>query len=129
MSIYLKQLVWVGMGGFVGSVLRFTVSGWAQRLSPSAGFPVGTMAVNVLGCLLIGVLGGLADYRQVLDPGQRAFLMVGVLGGFTTFSTFAFETVGLAQDGTLAKAFVNVFGQLLLGLMAAYAGYIGARFL
>ncbi|HHQ13450.1 MAG TPA: fluoride efflux transporter CrcB [Chromatiales bacterium] len=125
----MKQLVWVGMGGFVGSVLRFTVGGWAQRLSPAAGFPIGTMTVNVLGCLLIGLLGGLADYRQLLDPGQRAFLMVGMLGGFTTFSTFAFETLGLAQDGALLRAFVNVFGQLLLGLIAAYTGYVAARFL
>ncbi len=109
--------------------MRFTVGGWAQRLSPGAGFPIGTATVNVLGCLLIGILGGLADYRQMLDPAQRAFLMVGMLGGFTTFSTFAFETLGLAQDGALLKAFVNVFGQLLLGLVAAYAGYVGARFL
>ena len=129
MSLYLKQLVWVGMGGFAGSVLRFVVGGWAQRLSSAGAFPVGTMTVNVTGCLLIGVLGGLADYRQLLDPGQRAFLMIGVLGGFTTFSTFAFETLGLAQDGAWLKAFVNVSGQLLLGLVAAYAGYVGARFL
>ena len=129
MSLYLKQLVWVGMGGFAGSVLRFVVGGWAQRLSSAGAFPVGTMTVNVTGCLLIGVLGGLADYRQLLDPGQRAFLLIGVLGGFTTFSTFAFETLGLAQDGAWLKAFVNVSGQLLLGLVAAYAGYVGARFL
>ncbi len=71
------------------------ISGWVQRLVVTGVFPYGTLVVNVLGCFLIGILGGLAEYRQVLEPGQRLFLMIGVLGGFTTFSTFAFETLSL----------------------------------
>jgi len=113
----LKTLVWVGLGG------------WAQRVSPFSQFPVGTLTVNIVGCLLIGLLGGLADYRQALDPGQRAFLMIGLLGGFTTFSAFAFETLGLAQDGALLRAGANVVLQTLLGLVAATAGYVTARLL
>jgi CrcB protein len=124
-----KTLAWVGLGGGIGSVLRFAVGGWAQRFTPLGQFPLGTLTVNVLGCLLIGLLGGLADYRQALDPGQRAFLMIGVLGGFTTFSAFAFETLGLAQDGALLRAGVNVVLQTLLGLAAAAAGYVAVRLL
>lgn len=123
----LKTIAWVAAGGAVGSVLRFVLGGWAQRVSPLGEFPAGTLTVNVLGCLLIGLLAGLADYRQVLDPGQRAFLMIGVLGGFTTFSAFAFETLALAQDGALLRAGANVVLQVVLGLMAAMVGYTVAR--
>ncbi|MDJ0926297.1 MAG: fluoride efflux transporter CrcB [Gammaproteobacteria bacterium] len=125
--IYFKQLLLVGAGGFVGSILRFVIGGWAQRLSPSGGFPIGTLTVNLLGCLLIGVLGGLADYRQVLEPGQRLLLMVGLLGGFTTYSTFAYESLQLGQDGELLKVLANIVLHVVLGLVAAYAGYVAAR--
>lgn len=105
------------------------ISGWVQRLAVTSVFPYGTLVVNVLGCFLIGILGGLAEYRQVLEPGQRLFLMIGVLGGFTTFSTFAFETLSLMQDAELLKSLVNTLLQVCLGLAAAFAGFIGARYL
>jgi CrcB protein len=124
---YLQQIFLVGIGGFVGSALRFAVGGWAQRLAPMGGFPVGTLVVNVLGCLLLGFLGGLAEYRQAFDPAQRALLMIGVLGGFTTFSTFAFETLGLSLDGAPLRAMANVVLQVVLGIAAAAAGYVAAR--
>jgi CrcB protein len=119
----------VGTGGFIGSSLRFLIGGWAQRLAPFSDFPIGTLLVNVSGCLLIGFLGGLAELRQVLDPGQRLFLLVGVLGGFTTFSTFAFESLSLAQDSEFLKAFLNTVLQVTLGFTAAWLGYSGARFI
>jgi len=127
--MYLNQLMIVGAGGFIGSVLRFMVGGWVQRLAVAGLFPYGTLVVNVLGCLLIGFLGGLAEYRQLLGPGQRLFLMIGVLGGFTTFSTFAFETLSLAQDAELAKAIANTSLQVVLGFAAAFAGFVGARYI
>jgi len=117
----------VGAGGFVGSTLRFIVSGWAQRLANSGGFPYGTLTVNVLGCLLIGLLGGLAEYRQMLEPWQRLFLMIGILGGFTTFSTFAYETLALAQDAEFLKAAINTLLQVVVGFAAAFAGIMIAR--
>ena len=67
------QIMIVGAGGFVGSALRFVISGWVQQFAGTGGFPYGTLAVNVIGCLLIGLLGGLAEYRQVLEPGTRLF--------------------------------------------------------
>ncbi len=124
---YLGQVMIVGAGGFIGSALRFVVSGWTQRLAAATVFPVGTLVVNVLGCLALGYLGGVAEYRQVLEPGQRLFLMVGILGGFTTFSTFAFESVSLLQDAEVARALLNTMLQVLLGFAAAFGGYLLAR--
>jgi len=119
----------VGVGGFIGSALRFVVSGWVQRLAAASVMPYGTLVVNVFGCLALGLLGGIAEHRQMLEPAQRLFLMVGVLGGFTTFSTFAFESVALMQDAQLAKAALNTLAQIVLGFGAAFAGYILARVL
>ncbi len=73
-------VLWVGAGGFIGSSLRFLVSGWVQRLFSFGTFPWGTLAVNGLGCLALGFLGGLADSRQMFGPAQRAFMFIGVLG-------------------------------------------------
>ncbi|MBM3289553.1 MAG: fluoride efflux transporter CrcB [Candidatus Hydrogenedentes bacterium] len=117
----------VGIGGFVGSVCRYWVSGWMQSLVSDSWRPVGTLAVNVIGCLLIGVLMGLADFRQVLKPEARLLLVVGLLGGFTTFSAFGYETFALARDREFAAALVNIGAQLLLGLLAVWAGYTAAR--
>ncbi len=128
-SHYFYQIMIVGAGGFIGSALRFVVSGWAQRLAAASVFPYGTLAVNVLGCLLIGILGGLAEYRQVLEPGHRLFLMIGVLGGFTTFSTFAYESISLLQDAELLKAMANTGLQVILGFAAAFAGFVGVKYL
>ena len=127
--MYLNQLMIVGAGGFIGSVLRFMIGGWVQRLAVASVFPYGTLVVNVLGCLLIGFLGGLAEYRQLLEPGQRLFLMIGVLGGFTTFSTFAFESLSLAQDAEIVKAIANTALQVVLGFAAAFAGFAGAKYI
>jgi CrcB protein len=117
------------MGGFVGSSLRFIVSGWVHRALPFSTFPFGTLTVNVLGCLAIGFLGGLANFKQVLSSEYRLFLLIGVLGGFTTFSTFAYETLALAQDSETLKALANTLLQVLLGFGAAWIGYVGARFM
>jgi fluoride exporter len=128
-KVYWHQVLLVGSGGFAGSAARFIVSGWVYRLVPSATLPYGTFAVNILGCFAIGLLGGLAEVQMLLGPSQRVFLLIGVLGGFTTFSTFAFETFGLAQDSELLKALVNVAAQVVGGLCAAWAGFAVARLL
>ena len=122
-------LLWVGAGGFVGAILRYLLGGWVQRLTPMAGFPTGTLAVNVLGCLAIGLVAGLVELRHGLGPGVRLFLLVGLLGGFTTFSSFAWETLDLARASALTPALANVALQIVLGLAAAWAGLALTRLL
>ncbi|MEK7530048.1 MAG: fluoride efflux transporter CrcB [Patescibacteria group bacterium] len=117
----------VGIGGFIGSVCRYWVSGWVQSLLSRTWLPVGTLAVNVIGCFLIGLLMGLADFRQSLKPEARLLLVVGVLGGFTTFSAFGYETFALARDREFAAALINIGMQVLFGLLAVWAGYSVAR--
>jgi fluoride exporter len=113
----------VGLGGAIGSIARYLVAGWMHALVPLALFPIGTLTVNLCGCLLIGLLGGYSDARQAFGPELRVFLFIGVLGGFTTFSSFAYETLALARDAELLRAFANVAAQVVLGLAAAWIGY------
>lgn len=126
---YFMQVFVVGLGGFCGSSARYIVGGLVHRVLPAAAFPFGTLAVNVFGCLAIGLLGGLMELRQVLGPAQRLFLLIGVLGGFTTFSTFAYETLSLSHAAEFGKVALNVFGHVIFGLAAAWIGYLGAQYL
>ena len=124
---YMGQLLLVGLGGFIGSALRFAISGGVQRLFPYSQFPFGTLAVNVLGCLCIGFLGGIGQQRGALDTGAHLLLVAGLLGGFTTFSSFAYESLALAQDSQFLKAMLNVVLQVVVGFSAAWAGLMLAR--
>jgi len=104
------------------------VSGLVQRLDPLGTFPYGTLAVNVAGCLAIGALAGIADARQALGSGARLVLIIGVLGGFTTFSSFAYETLALARDGESLRAGVNVLASVACCLVSVWLGYtVGSR--
>ena len=118
-----RAILMVGAGGFVGSVCRYALSGLVHRWLPGVAFPVGTLAVNVLGCLTIGVLLGLAEGRQILGPDTRLFLLMGVLGGFTTFSTFSYETLALVQAGEYARSVVNVLASVVFALLAVWLGH------
>jgi len=117
------KLLLIGTGGFLGSVLRYLVSGSVQAASQSIAFPYGTLAVNVLGCFLIGFLSELAESRSLFSPDTRAFLVVGILGGFTTFSAFGNETMSLLRDGERTLAMMNVGAQMLFGIGAVWLGY------
>jgi CrcB protein len=122
----LTEVLWVGFGGFVGSSLRYLVAGWVHRLPGTSTFPHGTLFVNVIGCLALGFLGGWAEHRQVLSASTRLFLMIGVLGGFTTYSTFAYETLTFAHGSDAARALANIALHIVLGLGAAWFGYAAA---
>ncbi|HEY5075691.1 MAG TPA: fluoride efflux transporter CrcB, partial [Pyrinomonadaceae bacterium] len=89
------KLFLAGVGGFIGSTLRYAVTGYAQQLSRSIDFPYGTLAVNLIGCFLIGFLSQLAETRGVFTAESRTFVFIGILGGFTTFSAFGNETMNL----------------------------------
>jgi len=127
MGATLRQALLVGAGGFLGSAFRFLAGGFVHRFTPASTFPYGTLTVNVLGCLAIGFLGGMLEVRQALGPGERLFLIVGVLGGFTTFSSFAYETLGLVHGADFGRALANVGASLILGLSAAWLGYAAAQ--
>ncbi len=119
----MRNMIFVGLGGFVGSILRYLVSGWVQKLSDTALFPYGTLSVNVIGCLAIGLLGGWADNTELFSPPVRLFLLLGLLGGFTTYSTFGYETVALLRDRQALAALGYVGLHLLGGFGAVALGY------
>ena len=123
----LSTLLLVGLGGFAGSVLRYGAGEWVQSLSGNSAFPFGTLVVNAAGCLTIGILAGLSESRELFGEDARNFLFVGVLGGFTTFSAFGYQTLTLLRDGHTAMALANVGLQLALGLGAATGGYLATR--
>jgi CrcB protein len=114
----------VGCGGFLGALLRYGLSTSIQRINALSNFPSGTLVVNLTGCLLIGIAVGLAEARQVAEPHFRAFVLVGLLGGFTTFSTFGLDTLNLIRDQRLIHATANVGIHVFLGLALVWLGYI-----
>jgi fluoride exporter len=118
----LYRLFLVGFGGFLGSALRYIVSGYVQQSARDIGFPYGTLAVNVIGCFVIGALSALAENRGVFTTEARLFVFVGILGGFTTFSTFSNETMNFLREGDNLRALANVTAQLILGLGAVWLG-------
>ena len=120
-------ILFVGVGGFIGAILRYLVTNWVQDTLHTLSLPYGTLTVNMVGCLLIGLLAGLTESRNLLGPETRALILVGVLGGFTTFSTFGYETIQLIRDGESLAAFSNVGLQLCLGLMAVWIGYSASQ--
>ena len=117
----------VGMGSFIGGVLRYGLSSWTYRALGGPWFPYGTLGVNVLGCVLIGFFASMAESRSAFTVEIRLFLFAGILGGFTTFSSFALETFTLMRDSENFFALVNVGLQLALGLLAVWGGNILAR--
>lgn len=119
-------LVYVAVGGALGSCARFLLAG---AISRHAAFyaPAGTFVVNVLGCFLFGAIVALADRRLPLAAPTRAFLLVGVLGGFTTFSSYTFETFVLMRQAHLWRAALNAGGQVVAGVAALWAGFASVR--
>lgn len=113
-------LLYIALGGAAGALARYGLGGWVQNRA-GFGFPWGTLVVNVLGCLLIGF--SLRYFESVrLAPEVRTVVVVGILGAFTTFSTFSYETVALLEDGAWGRAAGYSFGSLVLGVAAVYVG-------
>ena len=124
----MKHLLLVGLGGFIGSVARFLVS----KLNLSWHFlsiPMGTLTVNVLGSFIIGILVGISVKSDLISTDLRLFLMVGFCGGFTTFSTFAFDNFMMISGNLWQFLILNIGGSILAGLLAVYAGIVVTRML
>jgi len=117
------NLLLIAIGGALGSVARYLLSTLVLRASGSL-LPIGTFAVNLVGCLAFGCLMGAAQQRFIMTPQARAFTLIGVIGGFTTFSSYAYESFALIQDGQFAAAAFNIVGQVVAGLVGVWAGYV-----
>jgi fluoride exporter len=115
--------LWIALGGALGSVARFASTEWVQARWPAA-FPWGTLLVNVLGSLIIGMLAAMTESgRWPLPLVTRQFLMIGVLGGYTTFSSFSLQTLLLLRSGAALIAGLNVLASVALCLLAAWCGF------
>lgn len=122
----MANILMVGVGGFIGSVARYLLSEWAQMISKSIDFPFGTLTVNLLGCFVIGFLSQLAETRGVFTSESRAFVFIGILGGFTTFSSFGNDTFNLARDGEMWNALANIGANVIFGLAFVWLGRTAA---
>ena len=121
------KVLLIGLGGFLGALSRYYVGGWAQEVMEKYNFPYGTIAVNMIGCLIIGFLGGLSETRQIFSDEIRLFIFIGFLGAFTTFSTFGYETMKLIWDHEILRAGLNVTGHVFLGLLGVWLGNLLSR--
>jgi CrcB protein len=122
----MKNLLIIGAGGAIGSIGRYLVQVWADRYL-TLRFPVGTLMVNFSGCLLIGLLYGLSLRNGWFTFEWRIFLITGICGGYTTFSSFAYESISLVREGQLAAFFLYVGGSVILGLLATVIGIMVVR--
>ena len=114
-------LLSIGSGGFIGAILRFLISSWMQRLSSTL-FPVGTLSVNVIGSFIIGFMA--LYFESIVSPNLKAFIITGMLGALTTFSTFSLETVTMLQGGLWIRAAENIFLNVILCTFATIMGMI-----
>ncbi len=120
-------LVFIGAG--LGGLMRFLASTAVQKACNGWVFPLGTFVVNISGCLAIGFLAQLAESKNLLQPEYRAFFLIGILGGYTTFSSFGYETLQLIRSGEFVYATANAVLQVVLGLFFVWLGTILARLL
>jgi fluoride exporter len=123
----LLNIFLVGIGGFIGSVLRYLIGGYFQQNIKT--FPLGTLVVNLIGCFVIGLLAQLGESRNLFTNEMRLFIFIGILGGFTTFSAFGNETINLMRENQMLSAFLNISANVVLGLLAVWIGRFTANFL
>ncbi len=120
----MRMSLWlvIGVGGFIGALLRFAISGWIQN--GVVAFPLGTLGVNFIGSFFVSLILYLSEYRGLFSEEIRIFLTIGVLGSFTTMSTFSFESFKLLEQGEIGALSLNVAGTLILTFLAVYLGKV-----
>jgi CrcB protein len=121
-------MAWLALAGAVGTLARYGLGGWVQKLIPTA-FPWGTLAVNAAGCFLFGIVWALAEQRMLISGQTRLILLVGFMGAFTTFSTYAFETAQMLDDSEWLLAAANLLSQNVLGIALVLTGIALGRLL
>ncbi len=121
----IRTVLLVGTGGFIGSVMRYLVQVFVDKGVSS--FPLGTFIANIAGSFIIGVVYALAEKGDLLNSEWKMFLAVGVCGGFTTFSSFAYNNLAMLKDGSFVQLLWNVGGSLFLGILAVYMGMVLVR--
>ena len=117
----INNMLLVGLGGGLGSIARYLCQRWTLRMFPHS-FPLGTFAVNIIGCFLIGLFWGLAFRSFQSNENWKLFLMTGICGGFTTFSAFTLEGIGLIKEQKTGLFLLYIGGSVVAGLFATYAG-------
>jgi len=122
----LRTILIVGTGGFIGSVMRYLVQVWVEKGLTST-FPLGTLIANIAGSFIIGMVFALAEKGNLMSAEWRIFLTVGICGGFTTFSAFAYNNFTMLKEHAFGQFFINVGGNLFFGILAVYLGIILIR--
>ena len=122
----LRTILLVGAGGFIGSVMRYLVQYFVEK-DVSSTFPYGTLIANVAGSFIIGIVFALAEKGNLMSSEWRMFIAVGICGGFTTFSSFAYNNFIMLKENSYGPFFINVFGSLFLGILAVYLGVVVVR--
>lgn len=112
----------IGMGGFLGAIMRYLLSDYVQNWSKISDFPIGTLVVNLVGCLLIGALAQLAEIRDIFTPETSSLIFLGFLGAFTTFSTFSSDSFNLFREGNNLLFYLNIGASVIFGLFAVWLG-------
>lgn len=118
----IKQILVVALGGALGSVVRYKFGGFILQHTQTWSFPLSTLGVNVLGCFVVGVLGALVEHHDLFSPSTRLLLFTGLLGGFTTFSAFGFESVFLLRRGLIQVSTLYVLLSVICGISAVFGG-------
>ena len=123
------SVLYVALGGALGSISRYLLGAWALTLGKNIDFPYGTLAVNLIGCFVIGFLSQLMETRSSFTAEARAFIFIGLLGGFTTFSAFGNDTINLLREGRMFHALANMAANVIVGLALIWFGRTAADLL